>query len=115
MREGEEHVLGAISAYDIDRVNKAASGVNLVIDQQHVFAFDTADQRKRAWTFGIVDAAFFDKRQWRAQRFRPIAALLGKAQIGRNNDQIIQLTGDQFLLDIIAKQVERGQRIARDI
>ena len=93
MRESEEHVFGAVVTDHVDRVDDAAGGINLVIDQEHVFPFDATDQRKRLRIFGIADAALFDKSQGHAQGFRPVAPLLGETEVRRNNNQVVQFAG----------------------
>ena len=43
MREGEKHIFGAVFPYDIHRADDAAGGVDFIIDEQDILAFDAAD------------------------------------------------------------------------
>ena len=76
-----------------------AAGVDLVVDDEDVAAFDVADQVLGGDALFVADALLVDDRQRRAEQARDVARALGAADVGREHGDV----GEVALLEVAAE------------
>ena len=78
-------------------VGEGAGRDREVVDDERGAALDRPDQFDHLGRLGVVDPALVGDRQGHLQTLRPLPALLGKAGIGGDDDQVSEVLGrDRF-------------------